>query len=59
MAELERVHATLHQAITSVGELRSEGDTKKAGAEFTKVDSISRTCVELRSSIEAATKKAA
>lgn len=59
MTELEKVHATLHQTIKRVVELRSAGDTKKAEAEFAKVEPISRTIVELLSTIEAATKKAA
>lgn len=59
MAELEKVHESLHKTIKSIVDLRTGGKLKEAEAEFSKVEPISKKIVELLTTIEAATKKAA
>jgi methyl-accepting chemotaxis protein len=59
MTELEKVHETLHKTIKTIVDLRTGGKVKEAEAEFGKVEAISKKIVELLTTVEAATKKAA
>ncbi|QQS08817.1 MAG: CZB domain-containing protein [Phycisphaerales bacterium] len=59
MRKLEKEHEMLHKTIKSIVDLKSTGKTKEAEDEFKKIEPLSKSIVDLLTSVESKASKMA